>query len=103
MKPASRQEHTKAMQRGRKHQQSEVMSNRPGQSLQMQHTNTEGQSVRMKIAQKDHVVLGILHSTDGSTASAIARSMAITDTEWVKCHHLWPETAIPRPVQWHKT
>ena len=61
----------------------------------MEHKNTEGQNVRIKIVQKDHVVLGVLHSTDGSTESAIARSMAITDTEWAKCHHLWSETATP--------
>ena len=41
------------------------------------------------------MVLGVLRNTDGSTESAIARSMAITDTKWAKCHHLWSETAIP--------
>jgi hypothetical protein len=89
-----RQEHTKAVQKGRKHQQSEIINNRTGQSLQMKHTNAEGQSVSVKIAQKDHVVLGVLHSTDGSTTEAIRRSMAITDTDWKKCHHLWSEQSI---------
>ena len=40
-----------------------------------------------------NIVLGVLHTTDGYTEAAIACNIAITDTEWGKCHHLWSETS----------